>query len=67
VRPWSRETGSSAMALIATAATMAGHPKWRRRAPRAGGWAAMEGRELVRAMEKSSATWELGAPAHIQE
>jgi hypothetical protein len=28
--------GSSAMALMATAATKAGHPKCRRRAPRAG-------------------------------
>jgi hypothetical protein len=36
-----RETGSSAMALMATATTMAGHPKWRRRVPRAGGTGAM--------------------------
>ena len=35
------EIGSSAMALMATATTMAGHPKWRRRVPRAGGTGAM--------------------------
>ena len=39
------ETGSSAMALMATVTTMDGHPKWRRRALRAGArepWGAEE-------------------------
>jgi hypothetical protein len=35
-RAMEQGTGRSAMALMATAATKAGHPKWRRRAPRVG-------------------------------
>jgi hypothetical protein len=47
------ETGSSAMAPMATAASKAGRLKWG--SERLGqGWAAVEGRELIHATEESS-------------